>query len=201
MRAFLFFLFLFAAKTVDCQEITFSNSPKKYRIKEYLFDGRQSIYDVPIEIEFEINLKKDRNSSSTEKIFNISFGCDFDACKEKIRFSNDTIYYYPQGCLKPSPLFVLNDSSNIDTIHVDEFCFLSNYDVVFKKVCYFSAIRDTVYVYTLLQQKPNRNNRTTITSSSSEDQFYINEIAINKAYGFIWVKYLYHGVNYEVRFR
>mgnify|MGYP007068289788 CR=1 FL=1 len=191
------FLFVTTCSIYGQRQYLFNKAPKHYKIREYLIDGEYDYTDIPIKIEFNIWIKRIKCVNKGD--IYVSFGCNNCKCFEKLQIKEDTVFHFSDSNNKV-PLFILSDSLNKDTIHVSNFGTLTNSDIVFNKKTFSSKIKDTIYVFSIMNHKNALSGNIRIVSSDSGNKFYFSEIAISKKYGFVWIKYKYHGVKYEIRF-
>jgi len=187
------------------QNKLFPKSKNKLKISEYLIEGNNSKYDIPKEVKFVIVQKKAKEPHH-ERLFLLSFGCENHNCFEFVKFKNDTLLYSldkgDKENQKFTPLFILNRKAIGDTIFVRKFGVIENQKIVLEQEFYSKKLNDTLFSYQLINDLGTVDNfkGKRIDHSDDQDKICVTEIAISIKHGFVWVKYKYFGVCYEVRF-
>jgi len=176
----------------------FNKSPKKYKIKNYLY--ADDLHWNLIKIDFEIVFNDHYLIHNGKKLYSISFGNK--QALDYLSYSDDTIYYFPdykKNSFTQSPLFILNNQAINDTIYVKTFGVLQNQNIVLSKKYYYSSIKDTVYCFKVFDKPRVIKQYPYVTSSY--DPYNFSEIIISRKYGFISLKYSRFECFFEIRYR
>lgn len=176
--------FVFIVTSIYSQnDIYFKKSPQRYFPKNFIYELTDCTKPV---IDFQVYFKKENNQ------YLLSFGCINKICNNYICFNTDTIFYFDLEN-KKKPMFILKE--NNDTIKIQKFGSLIMHRILYEKKFYFSEIKDTVFCYKLWYE-----NHSNLTSSEEDNYYYFKNIGISKKYGFVWIRYVYHNNEIEVRY-
>lgn len=202
MRTLLILPLILMCQFSWAQNKLFPKMRNQLKISDYLIEGNNSKYDIPNEVKFII-LQKKVKEKHHEGLFLLSFGCENHTCFEIVKLKNDTLFYsLDKENQVFIPLFILKRKAIGDTIFVRKFGVLENQKIVLEQEFYSKKLNDTLFSYQLINDLGTVDNLQgkRIDHSGDQDKICVTEIAISIKHGFVWVKYKYFGVCYEVRF-
>lgn len=207
MKKFIFVLMLF----VICKSFVFAQndkffdkSPLIYKVKRQIaLKPNDSIHPILImKIYFNHNKRKNIMSLSMGMHKNLRYRTSKDFSREII-FQNDTMYIKHESI--KDPVFVFKKQAIGDTLTTQKgHSIFSNHKISLEKIVFIKGINDEVYVFNLERQSDDvvmnvKGNK--IIKTSSRDYIHLQNIAISKKYGFIWVNYKFLSYDIELWFK
>jgi len=182
----------------------FEKSPKKYKAKRVI--SSDPVESIPKSFVLNVYFMNDKKNN----LMKLSFGMYKDLRIKSIKdfsreiiFQNDTMYVKYNN-LK-DPVFVFKKQAIGDTLTTQKgHSIFSNHKISLEKIKFIKGINDEIYVFNLKRQSDDvvmnvKGNK--IIKTSSRDYIHLQNIAISKKYGFIWVKYVFVGSNIEIWFK